>query len=78
MTSMTCWSRAHAWLSQRRICAGCARFRSGEMHVGEIRLRSHLHILKINSIHFSATVGPALNRRCDPRMAVVAICSCRV
>jgi hypothetical protein len=77
MTSMTCWTRACARLSQRRIRVGCARPYGGEMHVGEIRLRSHLHILKTDSIHFSATVGPALKRHCGPRMAAVAVCGCR-
>ncbi len=68
MTSMTCWTRA---------CARSHPPRGGEMHVGEIRLRTHLHILKIDSIHFSATVGPALKRHCGPRTATVAVCDCR-
>jgi hypothetical protein len=44
MTSMTCWTRARARLSQRRLRASCARPGGGEMHVGEIRLRTHSHI----------------------------------
>jgi hypothetical protein len=77
MTSMTCWTRARARLPQRRIRAGCARSCGGEMHIGEIRLRTHLHILKTDSIHVSATAGPALKRHCGPRMAAVAVRGCR-
>jgi hypothetical protein len=68
MTSMTCWTRACA-----RLHPPCG----GEAHVGEIRLRPHLHILKTDSIHVSATAGPALKRHCGPRMAAVAVCGCR-
>jgi hypothetical protein len=77
MTSMTCWTRARARLSQRRIRVGCACPRGGEMHVGEIRLRTHLHILKTDSIHFSATAGLALKRHCGPRTTAVTVCGCR-
>jgi hypothetical protein len=77
MISMTCWTRARARLSQRHIRVGYARLYGGEMHVGEIRLRTHLHILKTDSIHFSATVGPALKRHCGPRTAAVTVCGCR-
>ena len=77
MTSITCCPRARARLSQRRIRAGGARLRGGEMHVGEIRRRTHLHILKTDSIHFSATAGPALKRHCGPRTAAVTVCGCR-
>lgn len=60
MTSMTCFTRACARLSQRRLCVDCARFLDGDMHVGEIRLPAHMHILKIHSIHVSVLRGPAL------------------
>lgn len=73
MTSMTCWPRARARLSQRRNCAGCARPYGGEMRVGEIRLRAHLHILKTNSIHVSAVRGPLLKRHCGPRTAAIPV-----
>jgi hypothetical protein len=76
MTSMTCWTRARARLSQRRVRAGCARPLGGEMHVGEIRLRTHLHILKTDSIHFSVVPGPALKRCCGPRMTAVTVRGC--
>jgi hypothetical protein len=67
MTSMTCWTRACA-----RLHPPCG----GEVHVDEIRLRPHLHILKTDSIHFSAIFGPALKRHCGPRMVAVAVCGC--
>lgn len=77
MTSMTWCIRACARLSQRRIRACCACPRGGEMHVGEIRLRSHMHILKTDSIHFSAATGPALKRRCGPAWQPYTVCGCR-
>lgn len=77
MTSMTCWTRARARLSQRRNCAGCARPCGGEMRVGEIQLRTHLHILKTDFIHVSAPAGPVLKRRCGPRTAAILVRDCR-
>lgn len=77
MTSMTCWIRVHARLSLRRIRAGCACPYGGEMRVGEIRLRTHLHILKIDSIHVSAPRGPVLKRHCGPRTAIISVRDCR-
>lgn len=72
MTSMTCCNRACARLSQRHIRACCARPRGGEMHVGEIRLRSRTHTLKTDSIHFSAATGPAAETTLWPRTAAVS------
>ncbi|HJV72723.1 MAG TPA: hypothetical protein VJ654_00750 [Noviherbaspirillum sp.] len=77
MTSMTCWNRARARLSQRRIRAGCARPYGGNPHIGEIRLRDHMHILKTDSIHVSAAAGPALKRHCGPRTAAISVRDCR-
>jgi hypothetical protein len=77
MKTMSCLPRARARVSQRRLGAGCARPRGGDTHIGEIRWRAHKHILKTDSIHFSAATGPALKRHCGPRMAAVAVCGCR-
>lgn len=77
MTSMTCCTRAHARLSQRRIRAVCARPYGGNPHIGEIRLRDHMHILKTDSIHVSAATGPALKRPCGPCTAVIPVQDCR-
>ncbi len=76
MKAMNCFTRARARVSQRCLGAGCARPRGGDMHIGEIRLRAHKHILKTTSIHASAATGPALKRPCGPRMAVVSVRGC--
>ncbi|HEY8102689.1 MAG TPA: hypothetical protein VIF82_18270 [Burkholderiaceae bacterium] len=66
-------TRAQALLQQLRLCVGCFRAGRGVTHLGEIRLRGPLHILKNDFIHFSANIGPLLNRRCGPRMARDAV-----
>ena len=77
MKAMNCLTRVHARVSQWRIDAPCARPRGGATHIGEIRLRAHMHILKTTSIHVSAATGPALKRPCGPRMAAIAVRGCR-
>lgn len=77
MKAMNCFTRVHARVSQRCLGAGCARPRGGVTHIGEIRLRAHMHILKTTSIHVSAATGPALKRPCGPRTAAVSVRDCR-
>jgi hypothetical protein len=77
MKAMNCFTRVRARVSQWRIDAPCARPRGGATHIGEIRLRAHMHILKTTSIHVSAATGPALKRPCGPRSAAVSVRDCR-
>ena len=77
MKTMACWARAGARVSQRRFDAACARPRGGRLHIGEIRWRMTVNVLKTDSFHVSAATGPALKQRRGPRTATMSIRGCR-